>query len=447
MAIGADQRQIAHLLRRSGFGGSASEISAYLRLGFEASVDRLVDYDQVPNDDLLAQVAALEATLDLTKMPSIQQIWFHRMLLTARPLEEKMTLFWHDHFATANSKVGRPAVMYDQNSFLRANAMGDFRTMLRGISRDGAMLRWLDNNSNRKNSPNENYARELMELFTMGVGNYTEQDVREGARAFTGWFANRDGSFAFNRGQHDTGQKTFLGRTGPWDGDDVLDIILEQPVTARFIAEKLFTFFVHDHPSPTTINRLADGFRGSGYSIRTLVRAILKSPEFLSDEAYHALVKSPPELVVGMLKALDVGELASGTPSTLRRMGMDLFNPPNVAGWNWGTGWISSATMLERANAAAQFTTQRGDNAKYGMDPNALVARLGAPSAQQLVDAALDLLVDGDAQPAARAQLAQYMNTGYTGAPEAFTSDRQRVDRAVRGLAHLIMSMPVYQMA
>jgi uncharacterized protein (DUF1800 family) len=447
MAISSDQRRIAHLLRRAGFGASPGEISVYLGLGFDAAVDRLVDYDRVPNDDLDAQLAALEAQLDMTKLPAIQTVWLYRMLRTARPLEEKMTLFWHDHFATANAKVGRPPAMYAQNQLLRANAMGDFPTMLKGVSRDPAMLRWLDNNANRKSSPNENYARELMELFTMGPGNYTEEDVREGARAFTGWFFTREGAFAFNRNQHDPGNKTFLGRTGPWDGDDIIDIILEQPVTARFIAEKLFAFFVHDHPSPTAINRLADVFRGSGYSIRELVRAILRSPEFSSDDAYHALVKSPVEVVVGMLKAFEVGELQQGTPAMLNRMGMALFNPPNVAGWNWGTGWIGSATLLERVNASNQITIQRGDNVRYGMDPTAVTQKLGARTAQQVVDGLLDLLVDGDVSPAARGQLVQYMTAGYTGAPEAFLADRQRADRTIRGVAHLIMSMPVYQMA
>jgi uncharacterized protein (DUF1800 family) len=337
--------------------------------------------------------------------------------------------------------------MYDQNKLLHANAMGDFRTMLKAISRDPAMLRWLDNNTNRKNSPNENYARELMELFTLGVGNYSEQDVREAARAFTGWFFNRDQGFVFNRNQHDFDDKTFLGRTGPWDGDDVLDIILDQPVTASFIAEKLFRLFVHDHPSPTAINRLADVFRTTGYNVRELVRAILHSPEFSSDDAYHAIVKSPAEFLVGMLKQLGVAEFAQGAPGVIRRMGMDLFNPPNVAGWDWGAGWISSGTMLDRINATGQLTSVRGQNAKYGMDPTAMLAQVGAHTPQELVDGLLDLLVDGDADPSARSQLVQYMTNGYTGAPDRFYSDQARTDRTVRGVAHLIMAMPVYQMA
>src|SRR5581483_405237 len=283
MSIESNLRRVAHLLRRAGFGGSPDEIRSYAGMDFDQAVDHLVDYDAVANDALEASVADLEETLGTARLPAIQHIWLHRMLSTARPLEEKMTLFWHDHFATANYKVGRPPAMYAQIGLLRANAMADFGTLLRAVSRDPAMLRWLDNNTNRKSSPNENYARELMELFTLGSGNYTELDVREAARAFTGWFFNRDGEFVFNRNQHDFGEKTFLGQTGPWDGDDVLDIILQQPAAAPFIAEKLYRFFVHDHPSSDTIARLADQFRASGYSIRELVRAILHSPDFLSD--------------------------------------------------------------------------------------------------------------------------------------------------------------------
>ncbi|MBM2809875.1 MAG: hypothetical protein HW416_634 [Chloroflexi bacterium] len=314
MAIMTERRRIAHLLRRAGFGGSPEEIDRYLALGFNAAVDRLVDYGNVSNDAVEAQVAAMEASLNLTRLPSEQGIWLFRILNTARPLEEKMTLFWHNHFATANSKVGRPEAMYAQNIFLRANAMGSFRDLLAGISRDPAMIRWLDGNTNRKASPNENYARELMELFTMGVDTYTQNDVKEAARAFTGWFYDRNLGFVFNRNQHDSGQKTFLGRTGPWDGDDILNIILERHVTAEFMARKVFVFFVHDHPTSAAVSRLADGFRTSGYNVRELMRSVLKSPEFSSAEAHHAVVKSPVDFLVGSMKSLGIAEYTREAP-------------------------------------------------------------------------------------------------------------------------------------
>ena len=266
MAKLTERRRIAHLLRRAGFGTTDSDMAFYSQLGFDASVQRLIDYQNVPNDQVEAQVAAMEGQLDMTKLPSIQAIWLYRILNTARPLEEKMTLFWHNHFATANYKVGNPQAMNAQNALFRTNALGNFRDLLYGVSRDPAMLRWLDSNSNRKASPNENYARELMELFTLGVGNYSEQDVRESARAFTGWFFDRSQGFLFNRNQHDFNEKTFLGRTGNWDGDDVVNIILEQPAAADFMARKFYWFFVRDIPTPATAAHLADVFRGSGYS-------------------------------------------------------------------------------------------------------------------------------------------------------------------------------------
>jgi uncharacterized protein (DUF1800 family) len=450
------RQRYAHLLRRTGFGGSPAEIDAAMRMGWDAAIDQIVDFDQVSNDNLEADVAAVEATVLAQPRPqlaAIQAIWLYRMLNTARPLEERMTLFWHDHFATANYKVANPAAMYAQNQLIRSNALGSFRTLLSSIARDPAMLRWLDSNSNRRASPNENFARELQELFTMGVGSgYTETDVREAARAFTGWFFDRNQGFVFNRNQHDADDKTYLGRTGPFDGDDIINIILEQPVTAEYMATKLFGFFVHDHPTPSRIAALADTFRGSDYNVRELVRSILHSPEFASDEAYHALVKSPVEYVVGTMKALGIGDYARGpqgnmvVQANLNRMGMALFNPPDVAGWRWGVDWIGSDTLLERLNTASQLVTLRGDNARYGLDPTAVVAQHGG-TPTQIVDGLLRDLVDGDVSGEVRNGLVNYMLTGYGGKTEDFAKDTGRVDRTVRAVAHLIMSTPVYQMA
>ncbi len=447
MAKLTEPRRIAHLLRRAGFGATPEETAVYAQLGFDAAVQRLIDYQGVPNDQVNAQVAAMEGQLDMTRLPSIQAIWMHRILNTARPLEEKMTLFWHNHFATANFKVGNPQAMYAQNALFRSNALGNFRDLINSVSRDPAMLRWLDSNSNRKASPNENFARELMELFTMGVGNYTETDVRESARAFTGWFYDRTQGFVFNRNQHDFAQKTFLGRTGEWDGDDIVNIILEQPVTAEFMVRKAFGFFVYDNPTPATVARLADVFRGSGYSTRELMRAILTSPEFSSDVAYHAVVKSPVDYLVGTMKNIDIGEYSREAVGQLQRMGMALYNPPDVSGWDWGTDWIGAATLLERLNLSNSVSTARGDNARFGLDPAALIRRLGARTPQQIVDGLLEMFVDGDVPSAVRDQIVAYMTRGYSGAPEAFTQDAARMDRAVRGAAHLVMTTPIYQMA
>jgi uncharacterized protein (DUF1800 family) len=286
-----------------------------------------------------------------------------------------------------------------------------------------------------------------MELFTLGIGNYAEDDVRAAARAFTGWFFDRNRGFVFNANQHDFGSKTFLGRTGAWDGDDIVNLILDQPAAADFMATKLFTFFVHDHPTAATIRRLAATFRANNYSVRELVRAIFRSPEFSSDEAYHALVKSPVEYLIGTMKLLGVDEYLRGAPGMLQRMGMTLFNPPNVAGWDWGDDWIASATLLERLNTANVLVTQRGDNATYGLNPTALLDRLRARTPADLVDGLLGLLVEGDVPAPVRAALLAYTSNGYSGNSADFSRDRQRLDKVVRGAAHLIMATPVYQMA
>ncbi|HEY3117538.1 MAG TPA: DUF1800 domain-containing protein [Chloroflexota bacterium] len=446
MAI-SDRRLIAHLLRRAGFGTTASELDAYAALGFTGAVNQLVDYSQVSDDSVEAQVAFMENSLDLTKLESIQQIWLYRMLNTARPLQEKMTLFWHDHLANANSKVGKPDAMYRQNQFFRSNALGDFPGILRGISRDPAMIRFLDGNTNRKGAPNENYARELMELFTMGRGNYSETDVREGARAFTGWNLDKNFQFTFNAKQHDDGLKTFLNQRGKWNGDDVVRIILEQPVSARFMASKLFNFFVHDHPSSTTIQDLADQFRDNGFRVRELVRAIFLSADFASDDAYHAVIRSPVEYVIGLMKSFGIPQFLPGITGSLSRMGMQLFNPPGVAGWDWGTAWIGTNTYLERVNLANTLTSQRGENAGRGIDPAAMARQLGAITPHGLVDGLLRVLGDGDVDSSVRDALIDYASSGYSGPAEGFFDSAQRLDRAVRGIAHLIASSPVAQMA
>ncbi len=441
MALTNERRQISHLLRRAGFGGAQSELDAYQRLGFEGAVARLVNYEQVPNGALEAKIAQMEADLDLTKLASLQTIWLQRMLETARPLEEKMVLFWHDHFATANSKVNRPQAMYDQNKFFRAHALGSYKDILHGISRDPAMVRWLDGNSNRQSHPNENYARELMELFTLGVGSYNELDVQEAARAFTGWSLNRDFQFTFLPRQHDPGTKTVLGKTGKWDGDDVLNIILAQPAASQHLARKIFTYFVHDHPSQAAVRQLAEVFRASGYRVRELVRATFLHPDFRSADAYHGVIRSPVEFLIGSMKTLGIDEFMPNAPGTLNRMGMNLFNPPNVAGWDWGDAWIGTNTYVERLNAGMALTTQRGATAARGMDPVAFLSRLESRSPDAIVDGLLDLLVDGDVDPSVRDRLLDYASDGFR------PGSQDWLDRTVRGAAHLIIASPIYQMA
>ncbi len=277
--------------------------------------------------------------------------WGERMLLSQRPLEEKMTLFWHGHFATGNNKVRDARMVYQQNEMLRTHATGNFKELLLRILRDPAMLVYLDNGENVKGHPNENFGRELLELFTLGVGNYTEQDIREGSRAFTGW-TNNVLEFKFESAQHDFDAKTFLGQTGPFDGEDIIEIILQQPAAAEFVVSKLYRFFVREEISEGVRSDLAATFRDRGYEIKPVLKRIFLSRDFYSSESYATQIKAPVHLVVSTYKKLGLEELPT-IPDFNRltaNLGQTLFNPPNVAGWAGGRTWVTPATLLQRGN-------------------------------------------------------------------------------------------------
>lgn len=277
--------------------------------------------------------------------------WANRMLSTPRPLEEKLTLFWHGHFATGQNKTRDYRMMLRQNQMFRAQAAGDLRGLLVGILKDPGMLVYLDNGENVKAHPNENFGRELLELFTMGVGNYSERDVREAARSFTGW-TNDALVFKFDEAQHDFGTKTFLGRTGPFNGEDIIDIILQQPVTSEFVSGKIYKYFVREELTPAVRASLGRAFRESGYQVKPLLTRIFLSKDFYSPASQATQIKSPAQLVVSTYKKLglsevptipDFGRMTSG-------LGQSLFDPPNVAGWAGGRTWITPSTLLQRGN-------------------------------------------------------------------------------------------------
>jgi len=276
--------------------------------------------------------------------------WMREMVSTPSPLTERMTLFWHGHFATSQQKVRAPQLMYRQNALLRREALGNFATLLHAVAKDPAMLVYLDNAGNRKQAPNENFAREVMELFTLGEGRYGEQDVKEAARAFTGWSLDREtGEFTFRRLWHDYGDKTVLGRSGPLDGDDVLDILLARPEAAEFIAGKLWREFVSRTPDPREVARWAAVFRESRYEVKPLMRAMLTSQSFWSADNRGALIKSPLDLVVGTLRTFDIRPV-DFRPAvfTAAALGQNPFSPPNVKGWPGAEAWINSSTLLGR---------------------------------------------------------------------------------------------------
>ena len=395
----------AHLLGRAGFSGTPEEIRRLADMTPEQAVRSLVYYDQIANEHLqpfmhsgfwdetlipfppsrpAATDLAMESgeSMGVRVKPEhvnrhVQPVsdrffywlrattletrrvgywWAERMLDTNRPLEEKMALFWHGHFATAQGKVRDYRKMLLQIEMFERHATGNFGELLVAVAKDPGMLYYLDAGVNVKGAANENFAREVMELFTMGVGHYTERDVREAARAFTGWyFENLD--FVVNEAQHDDGPKTFLGRTGNFDGVDVLEIILEQPVTAEYIASRIYRFFVREDPSPALQAELGAILRDNDYELRPLLATIFLSRDFYSAASYGAHVKGPVEHVLTMLKQLGAEDVP-GVPDfndTTIALGQHLLNPPSVAGWAQGRAWITPALLQERGNVAFNY--------------------------------------------------------------------------------------------
>jgi uncharacterized protein (DUF1800 family) len=444
MALDNVRSQVAHLLRRAGFGATEAELDVYTPLGFAGAVDRLLNPEQVDDSATDQLLQPLTANLgDRKQIEAAKFWWVNRMLYTQRPLQEKMTLFWHNHFATANSKVANAVLMLQQIQLFRDSGLGNFETLLQKVTRDPAMLIWLDNRLNRKGSPNENYAREVQELFTVGIGNYTEQDIHEAARAFTGHTLDKNLTYVFNKGQHDAGAKTFQGQTGNFDADDILAILVRNPATAQFITRKLFTWFVYDNPDQSTIDRLSNTFVSSGFDVRSVLRDILTGPEFLSAQAFHGVVKQPVEFVLGSLKTLNVQNIGPDVTQVLRRMGQDLLNPPDVSGWKGGAAWINSSTLFERFNWGDRLSMGRDASKPYFTDIPAQLQAHGVNSPDALVDYYIGLFVDGDVTAEARQNLIDYLNAP---APLAL-SDGSAIDLKARGLVHLALAAPTYQLA
>lgn len=346
-----DMRAAAHLYRRAGFGANRSQLTKVVEEGPIAAVERLMAATEEPRD-FLAEVDSLaNASLATGNPKRLSAWWAYRMLSTPAQLLEKTTLFWHGHFATSAAKVEDAELMFTQNKLLRRLALGDFAKLALEISRDPAMLVYLDSATNRKAHPNENYARELMELFCLGEGNYTEADIRELARCFTGWEIKRK-KFRFNRYQHDSGSKSVLGHSGPYGGEDGVRIVVENESAPLFIAAKLVRYFVMDEPIPTAelVAPLAKELRSNGMHIGPIVRRILTSRLFYSQHAIGRKVRSPVEVAIGFLRSLDGSTNAYELAEALERLGQGLLYPPSVKGWDGGRTWINSSTLLGRSN-------------------------------------------------------------------------------------------------
>lgn len=388
MALRTERDRVAHLLRRFGLGASEAELDYYLQGGQAAAINKLLDYESVEEPFEITQ-ENLKNDGRLIPNPRLAQgVFYARIMATVRPLEMKMTLFWHDHFALSADKVSFGPSVYNYVEVLRQNATGTFLDLLTAVSKCPAMLYWLDNQENVKGKPNENFAREVMELFTLGIGNYTEKDIQEAAKAFTGWaygterngrkFANRGAipgpfsTFIFDQNNHEPGTKTVLGKSGDLDGDAVLKHLCSLPRTAQYITEKIWAWFAYPNPEKAVVERIAGKFIASGLQIKALLRAVMESPEFYSDKAERAIIKNPMDYAVPTLRQLGIGQavarqLADTSQEAGRRglapaalakasttnMGMELMYPPDVSGWTSGDGWISTSTMVERIKWAS----------------------------------------------------------------------------------------------
>jgi uncharacterized protein (DUF1800 family) len=423
----AESSTIPHLLRRAGFGADPNELASYQRMGFETAVNHLVNYQSLDNSQLPARpnIVLSYANSGYGDLETIQWWWLNRMVNTSRPLEEKMTLFWHNHFATAISKVENPYLMYVQNKFLRANALGNFKDLLLGMTSDPAMLIWLDGNRNSKGNPNENYAREIMEVFSTGRGPYTEDDVKAGAKAFTGYVLNKDGTSSFVPSRHDSSSKSFLGQTGNFGPEDIVNILVPHPATASTLAAELFSYFAYPYPSKDTVSKFAQVYLDSKYSIKSVVEAILKSDEFRSANSYLAQVKSPVEFVATALRSTRATSEQDSTLGSLTYMGQTLLDPPTVFGWPSGMAWIDSASVFERYNFPLRLQTTQEDIASR-LD-SGLVFPSGQPSSAGVKALANSLFPDG--LPPEFLNVVQNSVTNYSD-PVAGTKDALRLTMA-----------------
>jgi uncharacterized protein (DUF1800 family) len=379
-----------HLLNRAGFGARSADVAAFAALSREAAVAQLlidtrIDAGPPPPAEIAeyippSRVRELsdEDRKDLQRRSAIAlRAWWVGKLLEAnspaRQLRERMTLFWHNHFVSSLQKVKSAKLMFDQNQLLRRHALGRFDELLHAVGKDPAMVVYLDSATNRRGSPNENFAREVMELFTLGEGNYSEQDIKEAARAFTGWSIEpATGEFRWRPFAHDNGSKTVLGISGNLDGDAVLDILLAQPQTAQLLVRKLWREFISPTPDEREIRRIAAGLRAAGYDMRVALREILGSRAFWAAENRQALIKSPVDFVVGTLNTLDMeAPEPAALAFALRQLGQDLFAPPNVKGWPGGETWINSSTLLARKQLAERLLRResRDDLRQALLDP------------------------------------------------------------------------------
>jgi len=488
-------REAAHLLNRAGFGGPPKQIKTLHSMGRKKAVDWLLNppkgTDELNPPEWAIKKSSPEANDLRMKMSELrrkrgemsaeeaekkqrelrrqvrkiqreagaelQGWWFNRMLTANAPLQEKMTLFWHDHFPSSLQKVRDPRFLYRQNALFREFATGNFKDLTQRVALDPAMMIYLDTPQSKKGKPNENFARELLELFTLSEGNYTEQDIKEGARAFTGYTVDRKtGQVRHVKKLWDEGEKTFMGQTGAFNGEDIINIVFEQEACARYVPEKLWEFFAYENPSKELVNTLAETFSTGKFNVKPVLREIFLSEEFYAAETIRNRIKSPVEFLVQMFRQLEIDNVPQRYSTIAEiQLGQLLLAPPNVAGWDWGKAWINTNSLLARYNVAGFVTKgsggnepkMRGKNSKKGRNsgknwPGPDYKKLAPPKLRQdpekLVQALMNRFFQDDLKPRQQETFEEYAKSKVS---ENFT------DKEVAELVHLMMSTPYYQLS
>lgn len=466
-----DYEKARHLATRAGFGATTEEVGRLQAMGLRDAVSEIVEPGS-QNENALAEFATQARTplvrkklqpdeqrrlnqqrrkADQAQLQKLRAWWLQRMIAAPNALEEKLVLFWHGHFATEYQVVRDSHALYAQNQLFRRHAF-DYAALLRGIVRDPAMLRYLDNNRNVRGRPNENLAREIMELFSMGAGNYTEEDIREAARALTGYTFDRDSqTFRFAKSKHDDGEKTIFGNTGDWNGDQVVDMILQRPATSRFVAVKLFAFFAHDDPPQETIERMAGLIRAHDYKLAPVLSNLFMSDEFFGERAVHRQVKSPIQLVVGTYRALGVRETDfAAAYEAARNMGQDLFQPPNVRGWPGGRDWMNTRHLFARYNGMARLINGAAKSKgarNAAMDLVGLLDEREFAGAEEVADYLIRSLLCTPLSGNKRQALIAVLDGKHTLPPSRqWAEDRANIDARLRAAVVLLVCTAEYQL-
>ena len=464
---------LAHLMRRAGFGATRDELEAYGAQGYAATVDELLNPGEpdVMPDDIIRRYHVDQS--ELRQLDGAGANWLYRMITTKCPLEEKIALFWHGLFATGYSKLNQARALLNQIDMFRHHGLGRFDNLLVELSKDPAMLLWLDNTDNHKGAINENYGRELLELFSMGIGHYTEDDIKECSRAFTGWtlgnaeyMAVRAGKdsiwpysriawhFQFRDWDHDEGEKTFLGETGNFNGEDIIEIIARQEATARFVCTRLFQFFAADKvdgEGEQVIEDMMKAYFDSGYEIRAVLRNLFLSDYFTSEKARYARVKGPVELLVGAIRqAGSYREPTLGVHQLAYQgfyMGQGLLQPPSVEGWHEGMEWIDSGSLVERVNFVAQELSSLDRPGVRAIIDRLAAENDGVLTPEQLVDQCLDLLGPVAVEDDTRAALVDFAAAGGGALNLSGHQTGDATEQRVSNVLRIIASTREYQLA